>query len=287
MQIQFLGTAAAPSVPVPMCGCDACRMAQRLGGRNLRRRASLLVNDDLLIDIGPDIMSSSAAFSIPLSGVSTCLQTHFHEDHFDPEMLIARHREYGTVLTGTLNLAGTEQTFRMMDAIIARRCGYGSLFDGDVQRALGIRLHVITFHRSFEIGGYRITGYPANHGAPEHGCTVYGIEDGQRRLFYGTDTSILSESVWVHFHASGAVFDLVVLDHTYGAGFLSHDGDHLAQADFIRHARRFHEEGLLRETGRIFATHLSHEGLMEHEAYDAAAGRNGYRIAYDGLSLAI
>ena len=287
MKIQFLGTAAAPSVPVPMCGCDACQMAQQIGGRNLRRRASLLLNDDLLIDIGPDLMSSSAAFSIPLAGVRTCLQTHFHEDHFDPEMLIARHQEYGTVPTGTLKLVGTEETFRMMDAIIARRCGYGSLFDAGVQKALDIRLHILAFYQSFELGRYRITGYPANHGAPAHGCTLYGIEDGQQRLFYATDTSILPEAVWDHFRTTNTVFDLIVLDHTYGAGFLSHDGDHLAQADFIRHVRRFREEGFLRENGDIFATHLSHEGMMEHEAYDALAGRNGYRIAYDGLSKTI
>lgn len=51
--------------------------------------------DDLLIDLGPDIMSSFYEYRIDLSVISVCLQTHPHEDHYDPELIISRHPDYG------------------------------------------------------------------------------------------------------------------------------------------------------------------------------------------------
>ena len=61
MVITFLGTAAATARPLVFCRCQACRRAWTQGGKDLRRRSSVLIDDDLLIDLGPDLMS--AAFS--------------------------------------------------------------------------------------------------------------------------------------------------------------------------------------------------------------------------------
>ena len=52
MHLLFLGTAAAEGYPGIFCECDNCKEARALGGRNLRLRSSLLVNDDLLLDMG-------------------------------------------------------------------------------------------------------------------------------------------------------------------------------------------------------------------------------------------
>ncbi|MDA3845661.1 MAG: hypothetical protein PF505_03825, partial [Vallitaleaceae bacterium] len=67
----------------------------------------------------------------------------------------------------------------------------------------------------------------------------------------------------------------------------SRQGDHLAAKDFIEHVKRFRNIGLLRETGQVYASHISHEGIMEHSKYDEYAESQGYRIAFDGLSITI
>ena len=54
MQITFLGTGAATAVPLPFCSCPTCRAARVQGGKDLRTRSALLINDDLLIDCGAD-----------------------------------------------------------------------------------------------------------------------------------------------------------------------------------------------------------------------------------------
>ena len=61
--------------------------------------------------------------------------------------------------------------------------------------------------------------------------------------------------------------------------------DHLASKDVIAHANRFRENGLLKDNGVVYATHLSHEGSLEHDALDDYAREHGYRVAYDGLRL--
>lgn len=55
MQLMFLGTAAANAYPEAFCRCANCEQARALGGTSLRKRSAALVNDDPLLDLGPDI----------------------------------------------------------------------------------------------------------------------------------------------------------------------------------------------------------------------------------------
>lgn len=66
-------------MPIPFCVCQICSEARRVGGKNLRRRSSLMINDDLLVDIGPDIATASFEYGLSLAGISVCLQTHPHD----------------------------------------------------------------------------------------------------------------------------------------------------------------------------------------------------------------
>jgi phosphoribosyl 1,2-cyclic phosphate phosphodiesterase len=44
-------------------------------------------------------------------------------------------------------------------------------------------------------------------------------------------------------------------------------------------------EGVLRPNGRVFATHIAHEGNPAHPDLAAFAKHHGYEVAYDGLTL--
>lgn len=287
MRIQFLGTAASPSTPMPFCNCGVCKQAREIGGKNSRKRSSAIIDKNIIIDIGPDLMSAAAKYSVSISEVKVCLQTHFHEDHFDPEIIISRHDDYGNIDMEKLLIVSSKPTLMMMDEIISRRCGYGSIFDENVQQSLHIELKIIEKYKSYNIGKYKVTPYPANHGLPEHECYIYKIEDGNCCIFYGTDTSVIFEEVWEHLVDTNTKFDLVILDCTYGIGYKSVDGDHLASNEFIEQVKLFEHYGLLNLGTDIFATHISHEGIMEHTKYEAYAISNGYRIAYDGLCINI
>ncbi len=284
MNVTFLGTAAAPSMPIPFCVCEVCSEARRVGGKNLRRRSSLVINDDLLVDIGPDIAAASFQHQISLAGIGICLQTHPHADHLDIGFLLSRHAEYGTEVSGDLLLAGSDETLHAIDEFVTQQSAYGSIFDSETQSALKLKLLSLTPFEAYSIDGYHITGFPASHGN-DQGFLLYSIVQGDHAVFYGTDTSVLSEEVWERLQLERLRYDAVILDHTYGIGFESRPADHLASKDVTAHADRIRECGLLKDNGLVYATHLSHEGNLEHDELDEYARNCGYRVAYDGLRL--
>ena len=280
----FLGTAAAPSMPVPFCVCTACVEARRKRGKNLRRRSSILVNRDLLVDLGPDVATASFDHGVAFTETSICLLTHSHEDHFAPEFIICRHSDYGAAVSQPLVIAGSAETIGHMDAVLARRFECGSVFDPDTQSALQLSVVCLEPFQQYQVGVYRVTPYPANHGAGG-GALLYSIEEGQQAMFYGTDTSGLSECVWQRLGESNRRYDLVILDQTYGIGVDSRAKDHMSASNVAAHAERFRTSGLLKNSAVVYAIHISHEGCLEHEQLDRCAAENGYRIAYDGLVL--
>lgn len=284
MNVTFLGTAAAPSMPIPFCTCEICSEARRVGGKNLRSRSSLVINDDLLVDIGPDIATASFQHRISIAGIGICLQTHPHADHLDIEFILSRHNEYGTTVASDLLLAGSDETLRTIDALVRQQSAYGGIFDLDAQSALKLKVLSLSPFEGYRIGDYGIVGYPANHGN-DQGFLLYSIVRGDHAVFYGTDTSVLSEAVWEHLQLERTRYDVVILDHTYGIGFESRPADHLASKDVAAHADRFREYGMLKDNGVVYATHLSHEGNREHDALDEYAREHSYRVAYDGLRL--
>jgi phosphoribosyl 1,2-cyclic phosphodiesterase len=95
----------------------------------------------------------------------------------------------------------------------------------------------------------------------------------------------LLEETWQAFRQRRLRFDLVVLDHTYGPD--QPGSDHLSAHQVIEHANRLRAEELLTARGRIFATHIAHEGNPSHPDLVSFAVQHGYEVAYDGLAVTI
>jgi phosphoribosyl 1,2-cyclic phosphate phosphodiesterase len=282
MNITFLGTGAATAYPLPFCGCLNCEQARDLGGLSLRKRSSLLINRDLLIDLGPDIMSSSFAHQCDISGVRFCLQTHPHSDHLDISHLLTRHPEYAPVDVPPLHFYASAATLEKAAELAGNELAGAQLLDPVFCRGLNLVIHSVAPSRIFEMGDYQLIAFPANHD-PAVGSLLYAVKNAGHTLFYGTDTAVISEQVWQAFHVHHLQFDIVILDHTYGPGFSGND--HLDAWQFIETITRLREEGLLTGHARIFATHISHEGNPVHPRLVAFAARYGYEVAYDGLTL--
>jgi phosphoribosyl 1,2-cyclic phosphate phosphodiesterase len=283
MILTFLGTSAANAFPEAFCKCAHCEQARSLGGPSLRKRASLLVNDDLLIDLGPDIMAACQVHGCSLSNVSLCLQTHPHADHLDLSHLLSRSPGYGGAGAPCLHFYASEETLQRSAQTFRRDLADGDLLSPEMQASLNLRIHTVEPLRPFECGGYRVTAFPANH-APGTGASLYAVESGdQHAVFYGSDTASLFEDTWEAFHRYRLTFDAVILDHTYGPE--QAESDHLSARQVIQHAQRLREEGLLTRGGRVFGTHIAHEGNPPHPMLADYAGQNGYEIAHDVLRV--
>ncbi|UCB42459.1 MAG: MBL fold metallo-hydrolase [Dehalococcoidales bacterium] len=283
MNLTFLGTGAAPSNPLPFCRCNNCQQARELGGRSFRKRSSLLVNNDLIIDLGPDIMSASLLFDVDLSSVRYCLQTHPHGDHFDISNLFSRHPEYAPVDVPPLSFYASAVTLQQAAKLAEDELLGAKLLDPIYCQQLNLEIHKVEPLRPFDVGHYKVIAFPANHG-PETSSLLYSVSADGQTIFYGTDTAQIPEETWKGFHLTQIKFNIVILDHTYGLGF-ARDDDHLNAAQFIDQVARMRNEGILADNARILATHISHEGNPVHPELSKYAAKNGYEIAYDGLSI--
>ena len=284
MKITFLGTSGANAYPEAFCNCNNCEKARSLGGYSLRKRSSVLVNDDLLIDIGPDIMPSSQMHAIPLTNVQHCIQTHPHADHLDVSHFISRSPILGVKNAPRLHFYASEETLQRAAETFLRDIWDQDLLSPELQESLNLSTHTLQAYSPTPVGLYTVTAFPANH-APGMGARTYAIESNGSRVFYGTDTGVFFEETWQAFRDLNMKFDLVVLDHSFG---LTNSGTfHMNAKEVIEHFARFKQEGLLNPGARTFATHIAHDANPVHPELVSFASHYGYEIAYDGLTLEI
>jgi len=284
MLITFLGTSAANAYPEAFCQCNHCERARALGGPSLRRRSAALVNDDLLMDLGPDILAASFTFGRPLTGVRYCLQTHAHADHLDPTHFFSRSPEFGVVGAPRLHFYASPGSLKVAAQLLERDCAPASFLDPAVGERLNLEIHRIEALQSVLVGSYRVTAFPANHD-PTVEPLLYAVEAGGRSVFYGLDTATLPEETWRTFHQRKLRFDVVILDHTYGPD--ESGSDHLSAREFVEHVARLRDEGLLADKARAFAAHISHPGNPVHPELADWAAQRGYEVAYDGLAVRV
>lgn len=282
MKLTFLGTAAANAYPEAFCQCDNCARARVLGGASLRKRSAALINEDLLIDLGPDIMTASNLHGRPLTGVRYCLQTHAHADHLDTSHFLSRSPDYGVVGAPRLHFYASPGTLRWAARLLERDCAPAGFLDPEVGERLNLATHPIEAMQSVDIGRYRVTAFPANHD-PVVEPLLYAVEVDGTCVFYGTDTAELPEETWQGFHQHRLQFDVVILDHTFGPD--KSGESHLSAKQFIEHMARLREEGRLSENARVFATHIAHDANPAHTDLARFAAQHGYEVAYDGLTI--
>jgi len=122
------------------CRCEVCEKARKLGGRDFRKRSSLLINRDLLIDLGPDIMSASFMHGISIADVKYCLQTHSHSDHFDASHLSTRIPEYATENVPNLDLYASNATLNKMSEMLRAEGYIKDILDPVEQKRLSINV---------------------------------------------------------------------------------------------------------------------------------------------------
>lgn len=281
MRVQFLGTAAAEGYPDAFCGCANCRRAREVGGTSLRNRSAVLINDDLLIDLGPDLLAASQAHGVALDRLAYCLQTHEHSDHLHPSLFLARSPFCGVHDAPRLHFYATQGA---IDAACHGLGKAGQLLVSGESEQLNLAVRAIGPFQTFEVGPYRVSSVLAAHD-PTIVCLLYIIERDGRSLFYATDTGPLPEVTWDALSAWGGRFDVVIMDHTFGYGRPS--TGHLNGEQFLAQVARLRAEGLLADDSRVYAQHIAHHSNPVHDELVALAAAGGYLVAHDGLSIGV
>lgn len=285
MRLTFLGTAASEGYPDAFCDCENCEAARALGGPSLRKRSAALINDDLLLDFGPDVMTAAMLHGVPLTRLQYCLLTHQHGDHMDPHNFESRHDACGPNGTPHLHFYATEGALNL----VATRLGAGSYPDGfdeaRVSERLNLSVYAVTPFQKLAFGPYQVLSLLANHGSGKLVPLVYVVEEADRRLLYCTDTGPLPEETWTALREYAQPIHVVAMDHTFGLKPRT-DG-HLNQELFLGQIERLRAEHLLADDVRVFAHHIGHHSNPPHPQLVEIAARDGYEVAYDGLGVTV
>jgi phosphoribosyl 1,2-cyclic phosphodiesterase len=229
------------------------------------------VNTDLLIDLGPDLLTSANAAGCYLGDLKVLLVTHRHSDHWLPQNLYWRKTGFTPTPVAPLTVYGPADALDDLPP--------------DFQVEATFTCKPVKAGDCWKAAGYTITAVPATHGGGDLEPLLYVIEQGGSRLFYATDTAPLGPDAWAVLRPLGSM-DLIVLDATSGrqSGGEAHHG----MDQFFATQAPMVNEGLI-EVGRttLVAHHFSHNGGLTHQQLVEAYGARGATVAYDGLTLTV
>lgn len=278
MKITFLGTAAI-GFPLSFCNCENCQKAKKHKGKSLRKRASLLINDEMIIDLGPDVQTSMMMYEKDMGKVKYLLQTHPHLDHYNEEMLIARIPYMAMKNQEKLHIVASRVCIENMSERISRY-EKADLISEEGKNKLLVDPISLEKGEKINLDAYQIKAIESTHDE-KHGSLLFVVTYNQKSILYATDTKMLTEEALKQL--SDYKLDLIVLDHTFGN--TDYTFSHLNKKSFIEQIKILKELKIVNENTLIYATHISHDGNSYHEEIEEDAVKNGYHIAYDGLEL--
>ena len=246
----MLGSGAADGWPNPWCPCASCAAALEQGV--VRGQTCVLVDDRLLIDLGPTVGLAAARLGVSLRDVDTVLVTHRHVDHHFAQAWVwrywARDARPLTVVAPPLVLDDAKPHLDACETLATR--------PGD----------------ELTVNDYIVRVVDANH--PED-AVLYDITapDGARML-YATDTGeLLPETVEA---LRDRAFDIVLLELA-GTPIPSH----LTLETWPAQVERLREVGAINEATDVVAIHVGHDNPPPDEL-DRRLAALGSRAARDG-----
>lgn len=254
MKLTFLGTGAA----------DWRAEHKKTHGAEYRRYASILINNDLLIDPGPMIFEIADDLNINLKAVENILITHTHPDHFSPETLMRLHAIGGhNYIWGNKDCINSGNMLKLNDIL--------AFFS--IEPSLPIR-----------IGNYQVIPVKANHfidSVYEEQAYHYIISEGSKTIFYGCDGAWLFNEAWQEIRKHH--FDAIILDTTFGDVVDGRIFAHNNLKMVLLMVEAFKKSNIIKETGKVYVTHLARSAHKSHAQLQADMTPYGIQVAYDGM----
>lgn len=287
----FLGTGAAEGFPNPFCRCEACLAAQRSADPRLkRRRSALLLNDETMIDFGPDAMFACAAYGASLHELRNVFLTHSHEDHFSYWNLayMIMSETWGDRY---ISMYMSREARGLIEQFIdfGKHCGHPDVESQLQATEKHYRLVTLEPFRTYRIDGMNVMAVYGRHSgfAAGEGSLNYYFETPQQgNVFYASDTGRLYDGTYEALR--GKQLDTLIIEGSFGKKPLDPASGHLWQETLCEAIDRLSAQGTITAATQIYVTHIAHHGQYTHYDYEAyLQSRYGDKIhvAYDGLRV--
>lgn len=280
MKITVLGSSGF-GYPLTFCNCEYCKQARILGGKNIRKRASLLVNDEMIIDLTPDCQTAMNMYHKDMGKVQYLLQTHSHIDHFDINQFSSINPKYGMVRNANLNLICSSLCFKDIQGKLAQFDNI-DLFDQEFVKQIKLEPHSINHGETQEINNYTIKAIHCTHDE-SLGAQNYLIKQNNKTLLYATDTPPLTDIALNEL--SGEKINCIFLDESFGTR--EYMITHLNIKGFEDYINKLKSYNLLSENCLIYATHITHDGNPLHDELESILNKFGCHASYDGMEIEV
>lgn len=275
MKVKFLGTIAAEGGPALFCNCDICKEARRRGGKDIRTRSQILVNDDLLVDFPADTYFHKIKYDINMSRVRYLLITHSHSDHFYPNDLW-QHAEGPAhdMDEPVLHVYSNEAVKNRFDMISEGKVG------AEVTSTLD--WYVVNEFEKLDVEDYDVWSLKARH-MPNENALFYLIKQGDKAFMQCNDTGLLFEEDYDFLSSLGVKIDVISLDATMGIN--GQYSGHMNLQECFDTVERMRASNFVKPETRFVITHFSHNGLLLHSDYEQRCAPFGIEVAYDGFEI--
>ncbi len=284
----FLGTGASEAIPNPFCECEVCRKALTSDDpREKRGRSAFSIDEQNLIDFGPDVISAAGRFGLSLAHLRNIFFTHFHSDHCDfvnwenPRMSVTPPPEVKVYLSETA-LKGLKE-FR--DLIL-------SMGSKDYERDIHFYERQLTFvpvrlYEPFAVDDMTVSAVRGIHSGRFADETVlnYLFERNGKRFLYATDTGPYCEENYEFLKRKA--LDILVMECSFGDR--PPEKKHMTCETVKEMVDRFRKDGVVTDRTEIWLTHIGHKGGLNHmdlrqRMWELAGSQ--IDVAYDGLQIA-
>ena len=283
MKIKILGTAAAEGWPALFCECPSCQKARRLGGKNIRSRSSVLIDEKYKIDFPPDTYYHFTKFNISFSKIEYLFITHSHYDHFNfIDFLMRRFPPFSLTPLPLLNIYGNKKGKELLFSIMGR-INKGFIENLD---KYSLQYHVIEPFKRFKAGELEVIPLLAHHD-PEQTCYNYIFTNTSLSFLQAFDTGWYLDRTWEALKeiASHNPFNLVIMDCTNGRVKAGKKGGHLGIDEIIEAKNKLQQQGSLAQGCHFIATHFSHGGGLLHDGLERILSKEGIDVAFDGMEI--
>ncbi len=255
MRIRILGTAAAEGWPAIFCGCETCRRARKSGGKDIRSRASIQIDDVFKIDLPPDTYYHSVRYNLDLAALKHLFFTHSHHDHFAIDELDYINPPFAHELQNVpIRIYGNESVIQIIKTRFA-----GTDMPYELNK-LEPFIPVLADHLTF-------VPIPAQH-KPDETALNYVVQSDSSTVLYASDTGLYNDVTIDHL--SHYKFDLLIVECTQGKLDMP-SNFHMGFDGVLQLRDRLAASGAIRNHTRIVLTHFSHNIGMLHSELEEIA----------------
>nr|MDO8080111.1 MBL fold metallo-hydrolase [Candidatus Freyarchaeota archaeon] len=256
MKIKVLGSSSGWALPRIGCSCKICSSTNQ---KDKRSRPSILINDSILIDAGPDVYHQFLRLEI--SKVDSIVLTHSHPDHiFGLHDLIPKKFK---AMKG-VPIHGSEKTWTTFNRLFPNA---------------GYKKEIFEEYIPFEAGGLKFTPVPVVHSksAPTVG---FVIEDGNSILCYFSDfRSFSKEEDKKYFEGVDCLFlDGSVLKNPFPVW--TNKWGHISIIEGIKLATEC-------RTKKTIFTHIGHRTIPHDDLSELLRKKGEFYPAFDGMDLQV